>query len=57
MLLYNKVIMGIREEQNMGNYTNEKGLVVVQDNFLTKIKNFFAFCGVGVSKKCKIISR
>ena len=26
----------------MGNYTNEKGLVVVQDNFLTKIKNFFA---------------
>lgn len=42
MLLYNKVIMGIREEQNMGNYTNEKGLVVVQDNFLTKIKNFFA---------------
>lgn len=26
----------------MGNYTNEKSLVVVQDNFLTKIKNFFA---------------
>lgn len=26
----------------MGYYTNEKGLVVVQDNFLTKIKNFFA---------------
>lgn len=26
----------------MGNYTNEKSLVVVQDNFLNKIKNFFA---------------
>lgn len=26
----------------MGNYTNEKSLVVVHDNFLTKIKNFFA---------------
>ena len=26
----------------MGNYTNEKGLVVFQENFLTKIKNFFA---------------
>ena len=26
----------------MDNYTNEKSLVVVQDNFLTKIKNFFA---------------
>lgn len=25
----------------MGKYTNEKGLVVVQDNFLTKIKKFF----------------
>lgn len=26
----------------MGNYTNEKSLVVVQNNFLNKIKNFFA---------------
>ena len=26
----------------MENYTNEKSLVVVQDNFLNKIKNFFA---------------
>ena len=26
----------------MGNYTNEKGLVVFQEGFLTKIKNFFA---------------
>lgn len=26
----------------MGKYTNEKSLVVVQDNFLNKVKNFFA---------------
>ncbi len=26
----------------MGNYTNEKSLVVVQNNFLNKIKSFFA---------------
>ena len=32
--------MGIREEQDMGNYTNEKSLIVVQDNFLNKVKKF-----------------
>lgn len=42
MLSYNQEIMGIREEQNMGNYTNEKSLIVVQDNFLNKVKKFFA---------------
>ena len=26
----------------MGKYTNEKSLVVVQDNFLNRVKNFFA---------------
>lgn len=26
----------------MGDYTNEKSLMVVQDNFLNKIKNFFS---------------